>query len=175
MLRNFQLFVAAPGRQEEAETELRRWLEAVASAPQFRGGAVVREYAGEFGEVRDALAVMYDVESRDGNRAFREATKETPNPMAQDVSGGEPPDQGAILFAGGHHGHGPDADHTHGSHSDTGGVHEAEDGAGPSGLTSIEYNRGGGLLARLFHGHFEILAATGTGLATADVTASERG
>jgi hypothetical protein len=153
VLRHFHLFVAAPGRQEEAERSLRAWLDGVRHDQRFRGGAVVREYAGEFGDVQGALAVLYDVESREEGRAFREATQHVPNPMAQDVPGEEPPDQGMILFAAsddsraghGHsHAHGSeDHDHTHVSHD---------------AIAALTFNRGGGLLARVMHGHFEILA-----------------
>jgi hypothetical protein len=157
MLRHFHLFVAAPGREEEAERALRRWLDAVRDAPQFRGGAVVREYAGEFGDIRGALAVMYDVESREEGRAFREHTKSVPNPMAQDLSGAEPVDQGAILFGEAGHVHNHAHDDGHGDH-----VHAAGDA-----VASLDFNRGGGLLARLMHGHFEILAyATGPAVRT---------
>ena len=152
MLRHFHLFVAAPGREEEAERALRHWLDAVREAPQFRGGAVVREYAGEFGDIRGALAVMYDVESREGGRAFREHTSSVPNPMAQDRPGAEPADQGAILFGDAGHSHDHPHNDGHGDH-----VHAAADA-----VASLDFDRGGGLLARLMHGHFEILAqATG--------------
>lgn len=147
MLRHFHLFVAAPGRQTEAEDALREWLENVRSAPQFRGGSVLREYAGEMGAVQSALAVIYDVESRDEGRAFRESTKGIPNPMSQDIAGAEPPDQGAILF--GRSAHGPE-DHRH----DTDDAHSHV----PASGVDLEFDRGGGLLARLLHGHFEVLA-----------------
>lgn len=147
MLRHFHLFVAAPGRQTEAEDALREWLENVGSAPQFRGGSVLREYAGEMGAVQSALAVIYDVESRDEGRAFRESTKGIPNPMSQDIVGAEPPDQGAILF--GRSAHGPE-----GHHHDTDDAHSHL----PASGVDLEFDRGGGLLARLMHGHFEVLA-----------------
>ena len=142
MLRQFQVFAAAPGRHDEAEARLREWLAAVRAAPQFRGGAVLREYAGEFGPIEGALAVTYDVETREDGKAFRAATAHIANPMAQDSAGQEPADQGAILFAaphvhaadGGHHGHDHDAH------------------------VNLEYDRGGGLLARLMHGHFAVVA-----------------
>jgi len=162
MLRHFHLFVAAPGRQSEAEGALREWLATVSTAPQFRGGAVVREYAGEMGVVQSALALMYDVESREEGKAFREATKAIPNPMSQDIEGAEPADQGAILFGGtgsAHVDHGHDEDEAH-SHVPQSGV-------------ELEFDRGGGMLARLMHGHFEILevasalAAPGTAAGTA--------
>ncbi len=152
MLRHFHLFVAAPGRQEEAEAALREWLESVRTAPQFRGGSVLREYAGEMGAVQSALAVIYDVDSREEGRAFREATKAIPNPMSQDIAGAEPPDQGAILF--GREAHGPE-DHKH----DTDDAHSHV----PAGGVDLDFDRGGGLLARLMHGHFEVMADTSTG------------
>lgn len=150
MLRHFQLFAPAPGREAEAERALQRWLDGVATAEEFRGGAVLREYAGEFGDVEGALAVMYDVESREAGAAFRKATTGVPNPMAQDVAGAEPPDQGAVLFesdhAHGHSGHGDHDSHDEGQH------------AHAAGLAGLRYDRGGGMLARLFHGHFTIVA-----------------
>ena len=141
MLRQFQVFAAAPGRRAEAEDRLRSWLEAASGAPQFRGGAILREYAGEFGPIEGALAVLDDIESRDEARAFRAATESIPNPMAQDVAGAEPADQGAVLFAAPHI-HGPDG-HEHDGHEPD--VH-------------LDYDRGGGLLARLLHGHCEVVA-----------------
>jgi len=153
MLRQFQVFAAAPNRRSEAEERLRTWLEAVSSAPQFRGGVVLREYAGEFGPIEGALAVLYDVESREDGKAFRAAIEAIPNPMAQDAAGAEPADQGAILFRAPHR-HGPDGHHD---------VHDDHDSA----TSQLVYDRGGGLLARLLHGHFEIVTAVGA--PTADV------
>lgn len=150
MLRHFQLFAPAPGREAEAERALLRWLEAVNRAAEFRGGAVLREYAGEFGNVEGALAVMYDVESREAGAAFRQATSDVPNPMAQDVPGDEPADQGGVLFES-DRGHSHDGDGDHHPHRD-----EHTHGAGLSGL---RYDRGGGMLARLFHGHFTVVAS----------------
>jgi hypothetical protein len=151
MLRHFQLFAPAPGREAEAERALLRWLDGVGTAGEFRGGAILREYAGEFGDVEGALAVMYDVDSREAGAAFRTATAGVPNPMAQDVPGDEPPDQGAVLFESDHaHGHSVDGDHG----PDDEGQH-----AHAAGLSGLRYDRGGGMLARLFHGHFTIVAA----------------
>lgn len=151
MLRHFHLFVAAAGRQTEAEDALREWLASVSSAPQFRGGSVLREYAGEMGAIQSALAVIYDVPSREEGRAFREATKTIPNPMSQDIPGAEPPDQGAVLFGQAHepehHKHDADEPHSH----------------LPSTGMDLDFDRGGGLLARLMHAHFEVLADTAAG------------
>jgi hypothetical protein len=158
MLRHFQLFAPAPGREAEAERALQRWLEGVATAAEFRGGAVLREYAGEFGDVEGALAVMYDVESREAGAELRRATADLPNPMSQDVSGDEPPDQGAVLYARVH-------DHAHGGNDDS-HAHLDEGGhAHGASFGGLNYDRGGGMLARLFHGHFTIVAAQAPGVA----------
>jgi len=159
MLRHFHLFVAAPGHEDEAERALRQWLAAVSEAPQFRGGAILREYAGEFGDVHGALALNYEVDSREAGKAFREATAHIPNPTAQDIPGAEPPDQGAILFRHAEHGHG------HAEGDDNAHVHG-------DAVAGLHFHRGGGLLARLMHGHFEILAQTPTAQVT--LAAAER-
>jgi len=149
MLRHFQLFAPAPGREAEAEHALARWLEEVAMAGQFRGGSVLREYAGEFGDIAGALAVIYDVESREAGAEFREATTGVRNPMAQDLAGDEPADQGEVLFQSSHgHVHGADGEHPHDDH-----------GSQAPAPPSLRYDRGGGLLARLMHGHFTIVAS----------------
>ncbi|MEW5990373.1 MAG: hypothetical protein AB1736_03380 [Chloroflexota bacterium] len=148
MLRHFHLFAAAPGREAEAEQALRRWLDDVRSATAFRGGAVLREYAGEFGEIVGALALTYDVESREAGAELRRATSQFRNPMAQDIPGDEPADQGEVLFGSPHgHAHGSDGrGHDHQPHHDG------------SGLSGLSYDRGGGLLARLMHGHFTVVS-----------------
>ncbi len=163
MLRHFHLFVAAPGRREEAERGLRQWLASVSSAPQFRGGAVLREYAGEFGDVEGALAMIYDVESRAEGKAFRDATAGVPNPMSQDIPGAEPPDQGAILFPEDGH------DHSRNGHGHSHGGEDDHSHVPQDAVASLDFNRGGGLLARLMHGHFEILASAPS---SADVPAA---
>jgi hypothetical protein len=156
MLRHFQLFAPAPGREVEAERALIQWLEQVRGVEEFRGGFVLREYAGEFGEVVGALAVMYDVESREAGAAFRKATADIRNPMAQDVPGDEPADQGIVLFQSAHgHAHGAER----AAHDDHGGGHGHEHPDTGSPATSLGYDRGGRLLARLMHGHFTIVAS----------------
>lgn len=152
MLRHFQLFAPAPGREAEAEQALQRWLDEVQSADEFRGGAVLREYAGEFGDVVGALAVMYDVESREAGAAFKRATSHVPNPMAQDIPGDEPADQGEIIFR---------SAHTHTAGSDDHG-HDHDDAHGRARASELHFDRGGGLLARLMHGHFQVLKASTT-------------
>ena len=165
MIRHFFLFAAAPGRQGEAEEALGAWLAAAADKPEMRGGAVLRARAGEFGDFEPPLAVTYDVVSREAGLAFKEAMSGIPSPMAADIPGAEPADQGAILFAGGHghdHRHGDGRGHDHG-HQDEGHHQHAEPGHAHLGVSGdaaakIEFDRGGGLLCRLMHAHFEVIA-----------------
>lgn len=157
MLRHFQLIAPAPGREAEVEQALCRWLEEVQTAAGIWGGAVLREYAGEFGEIVGALAVMYDVESREAGAEYRRATAHIRKPMSQDVPGDEPADQGEIIFRSAH-------GHAHGS-NDHGHHHEAHDGERL--VETLRYDRGGGLLARLMHGHFTIQAVSSRAAAPA--------
>jgi len=184
MIRHFFLFAAAPGRQDEAEAALGTWLAAAADRPQMRGGAVLRARAGEFGDFQPPIAVTYDVESREAGLALKEAMQTIPNPMAADIPGTEPADQGGILFAddhghghqhatGGHrHEHAPADGHAPGDggdhqHAETGHPHLRVSG---DATAKIHFDRGGGLLGRLLHVHFEVIAGaqaapgkTGTG------------
>lgn len=146
-LRHLFLFASAPGRYEEAEHALRTWLAAIDTAPQVRGGALLRGRPGEFGDLPPLLALTFDLASAQDGPAFKEAIKTVPNPMADDIPGSNPPDQGHVLFDGCHdpHQHG---DHDHPGHA---GEHAHERSA------NLEFDRGGGLLARLFHGHFEVI------------------
>lgn len=150
MLRHFQLFAPAPGREAEVERALLRWLEEVAAAVEFRGGAVLREYAGEFGDVEGASAVLYDVESLEAGMASRQATVHVSSPMTQDIRGDEPADQGAVLFE-------PGRQHSREGHG--GEQHPQDDHAHKAPLSGRRYDRCGGTLARLFHGHFTIVAS----------------
>lgn len=154
MLRHFQLFAAAPGRDAEAERALAGWLEAVSDADEFRGGAVLREYAGEFGDIHGALALTYDVDSREAGAAFRRATAGIANPMTPDLPGDEPADQGEVLFAAGAHTHGP-----HDGDDHDGQEHAHHETDGQTSVGELRFDRGGGLLARLMHGHFTVVAA----------------
>lgn len=163
MIRHLFLFAAAPGRQEEAEQSLGTWMAAAADFAQFRGGAVARARAGEFGDLQPPIVVSYDVDSREEGRALKAAMAAIPNPMAIDIPGVEPPDQGAILFADNDHDHGHDHadgrdhDHATGGHQHDEPAHEhlhvSEDA-----LSEIEFNRGGGLLCRLMHAHLQVIA-----------------
>ena len=163
MIRHFFLFAAAPGRQDEAEAALGTWLAAAAAWPQMRGGAVLRARAGEFGDFQPPIAVTYDVESREAGLALKEAMQAIPNPMAADIPGTEPADQGAILFADGH-GHGHEHAPAHEHAAGDGGDHQHAEPGHPhlrvsgDAAAKIQFDRGGGLLGRLLHAHFEVIA-----------------
>lgn len=166
MLRHFQLFAAAPGREAEAEAALARWIEAVSDADEFRGGAVLREYAGEFGDIQGALALIYDVESREAGAAFRQAVAAIANPMTPDVAGDEPADQGEVLFAAA-------SAHAHDNHDGDGHEHAPHEAHGSAAAAApLRFDRGGGLLARLMHGHFTVVA-TGPSSVADPVAAGE--
>lgn len=163
MIRHFFLFAAAPGRQEEAERALCEWLASSKQFPQFLGGAVLRARAGELGDMPPPLAVTYDVKSREEGNAFKAASKSIPDPMSEDMPGIE--DQGHVLFGGcnghdhgshGHHAldhHDDDHDHGHSGHEE-GHAHLEVSSEAPA---KLRFDRGGGLLARLMHVHFELL------------------
>jgi hypothetical protein len=146
MRRDVYILVPAPGRKEEAERALQQWLVELDEHPGYLGGAVLREYAGELAP--DTLGLVMDFETVEDGRALWKALKGKAYPTASDVPDGAHADQGWILFTDrlhahdGGHGHtGSDEDHTH------------EDAVAAN---QLEYNRGGGLFARLLHGHFEV-------------------
>jgi len=162
MIRHFLLFAAAPGRRDEAERALCGWLDAVKDAPQWHGGAILRGRAGEFGRIVP-LAVTYDVASPDEGRAFKEATKDAPNPMSDDATVG--PDQGAVLF--GDYGRAHPHDRESGLESpDRATGSQRSEPTDP--IDALTFDRGGGLLARLMRVHFEALAEAPASFAARD-------
>ena len=151
MLRHSFLLVPAPGREEEAVSALTRWLRAVEALPGFHGGAVLREYAHEFKGFPDLLTLTYDLD-RDTRHTFWEAAKALPDPMRPDIGDDIPPDQSAIIFAGESH------SHPGGGHEDQ--SHDHVDGHEHASVDQLDFNRGGGLFARVLHVHAEVLADT---------------
>lgn len=150
MLRHTFLLVPAPGREEEAVAALTTWLSAVEGLPGFHGGAVLREYAHEFKGFPDVLALTYDLD-RDTRHTFWESAKALPDPMRPDIGDDIPPDQSAIIFAGEAHSHSAAGEHDH-AHDDADGHDHASD--------QLDFNRGGGLFARVLHVHAEVLVDT---------------
>ena len=84
MHRHTFLLVPAPGRVEEAVSALSAWLEQVEHLPGFHGGAVLREYAGEFKGFPDVLTLTYDLDA-ETRHEFWEAAKALPDPMRPDI------------------------------------------------------------------------------------------
>jgi hypothetical protein len=146
--RQINLLVAAPGREDEAVQALTAWLSRAQEFPGFRGGAVLREYAGEFKDMPNVLALTYDLDSREVATAFADWVKTIPDPTRPDLPGPVPADQiGVLVSTVTQHSHGHDHDHDH--------THDHRP-VGPG----LEFNRGGGLFARLLHMHSEIVTDT---------------
>src|SRR5215210_5591362 len=149
MIRHIHWYVAAPGREDEAERALKTWIGLMPKADGFRGAEVLREDDHNQG----VLAVIQMWDSPEAASAFNAANKRS-NPTLPDIAGPTPADQGAVLFGkdGGHggHGHGDhghshgDAGHSHGGHGDGDHGHGAQ-----ASFAELNFNRGGGLLARL--------------------------
>jgi hypothetical protein len=153
MHRHTFLLVPAPGREEEGVAALAAWLEEVQHLPGFHGGAVLREYAGEFKGFPDVLTLTYDLDA-ETRHAFWDAARALPDPMRPDTGDEIPPDQSALMFGSAGHAHssaGSDHDHQH----DHG--HDEHDHAT---LDQLDFNRGGGLFARVLHVHAEIVVDT---------------
>lgn len=151
MIRHIHWYVVAPEREDEGESALKTWVARMQGATGFRGAAVLREAD----HMQGVLSIVQDWDSVEDARAFNAANK-SGNPTLPDIAGPIPPDQGAVLFDAGHkHGHGGhehgDQGHSHGDHGDHG--HESQ-----RAFEGLDFNRGGGLLARLLHGHFEVVS-----------------
>jgi hypothetical protein len=154
MQRHTYLLVPAPGRGDEAVSALAAWLKQSEGLPGFHGGAVLREYAGEFNGFPDVLTLTYDLD-RDTRHAFWDAAKALPDPMRPDVGDEVPPDQSATIFGNAGHSHDGAGDHDH----DHPHGHSHDEHDHPS-ADQLDFNRGGGLFARVLHVHSEILVDT---------------
>ena len=142
MKRHVNLVVPAPGRAEEGVQALQDWLKAVKGAPGFLGGTVLRDYAHEIHGLGELLILTHDMESREIAPAFREATKDIPNPLAKD-NPNESLDQTWVLAG----------EHTH----DASGGHVHPEGVSHF-LDGLKYNAGGGLFALITHIHTDVIA-----------------
>jgi hypothetical protein len=151
LIRHIHWYVAAPGREDEGERALKKWVGLMASAEGFRGAEVLREDD----HMRGVLGVIQMWDTADAAKAFNAANKRA-NPTLPDLPGPTPADQGAILF-GSDHAHG-DHGHDHGqAHGHAHGDEHGHDHGATGALSGLDFNRGGGLLARLLHGHFEVV------------------
>lgn len=146
MIRHIHWYVAAPGREDEGERALKNWIGLMEQAEGFRGATVLREED----HLQGVVAVVQDWDTRDAAKAFTAANKRS-NPTLPDIPGPTPADQGAVLFESDHsHDHGEHGhDHGHGDHGHAHGAQEP--------FAGLDFNRGGGLFARLLHGHFQVI------------------
>jgi hypothetical protein len=129
--RDLFIMVPAPGRVDEAEKALSDWLREIDGHPGYLGGAVLRESAGEL--LPGTMVLMLEFESTEAARALWPKIEGKRNPFNAD-DGTYPPDQGRILF---------DLKHDH--------DHDGQDH--PDNLSTLDFNRGNGLLARMLHVH----------------------
>jgi len=98
--------------------------------------------------MQGVVAVVQIWDSAEAAKAFTAANKRA-NPTLPDVPGPTPADQGAVLFG---------SDHDHGDHGHDHGHEHGHDHGGQAPFAALDFNRGGGLFARLLHGHFEVAA-----------------
>jgi hypothetical protein len=135
--RDLFMVAPAPGRADEAQRALSDWLVELDGHPGYLGGAVLRECADEL--VPDTMVLMLEFESTAAARALWPKLRGVQTPVAADGDDRNPPDQGRVIF---------DLEHGHA---------HAGDGAGHSHAAPprLDFNRGGGLLARLLHAHCE--------------------
>lgn len=134
MIRHIHWYAVAPGREAEGERAMSEWVTRIRTADGCREASLGREDD----HMRGVLAVVQDWDSDASLDAFM-AVNKAANPTAPDTPGHVPADQGNVLFADGAHDH----EHGHAAH---------EHGS------RLTYNRGGGLFARLIHGHFQVTA-----------------
>lgn len=133
------VMVAAPNKGAEAEAFLKSWIRELDGHPGYLGGAVLRESAGEL--PADTYVLSIEFESTAAAKALWPKIEGKHTPIEPDTPGVQPIDQGGTVFewivARGD-------DHT--------------DEAGRAATKEkLEFNRGGGLFARLIHAHCEIL------------------
>jgi hypothetical protein len=129
--RDLFIMAALPGKEQEAQETLSKWLRQIDGQPGYLGGAVLRETAGEL--LPNTLVLSLDFESTEAARAFW-PTIEGPdniNPIYPDDRKPSP-DQGAVLF-----------------------VREGEGDDAKVAPAELRFDRGGGTFARLLHVHAE--------------------
>lgn len=133
------VLVAAPGRSGEAEAFLTRWLREIDGHPGYLGGAILRESAGE---VFDGTYVLtLEFESTAAAKALWPKIEGVLTPIEPVTPGVQPIDQGGLLF---------DWIEARGDdHQDPVGKAAA--------AAKLEFNRGGGMFARIIHLHCEIV------------------
>lgn len=132
------VLVAAPGRSDEALTFLKDWMRSLDGHPGYLGGAVLKESAGEVFD--DTYVLTIEFESTEAAKALWPKIEGKLTPI-EPVGGAQTNDQGGLLF---------DWIASRGDdHQDPVGKAAA--------AAKLDFDRGGGLFARLIHLHGEIL------------------
>jgi hypothetical protein len=133
------VLVAAPGRAAEAQEFLGRWLRELDGHPGYLGGAILRESAGEVFD--DTYVLTLEFESTAAAKALWPKIEGVLTPIEPVTPGVQPLDQGGLLF---------DWIAARGD--------DHQDPAGKAAAAAkLEYNRGGGLFARIIHLHCEVV------------------
>jgi hypothetical protein len=94
--RDVFIFVAEPGKDEEAQAYLGDFLRSLDSHPGYLGGSVLRECAGEL--LPGTLVMLMEFESTEAARALWPKIENTVNPLYPDDKSDKSPDQGAAYF-----------------------------------------------------------------------------
>lgn len=125
--RDVFIFVAEPGRAEQAQDYLGEFLRSLDGHPGYLGGSVLKECASEL--LPGTLVLLMEFESTEAARALWPKIENTVNPLYPDDKSDKSPDQGAAFF-------------------DT--TRQAVEDGSPMPL---KFSRGNGLLARMLHVH----------------------
>lgn len=94
--RDVFIFVAEPGKDEQAQAYLGEWLRSLDGHPGYLGGVVLRECAGEL--LPGTLVMTLEFSSTEAARALWPKIENTVNPLYPDDKSDKSPDQGAAYF-----------------------------------------------------------------------------
>ncbi|RKN12841.1 hypothetical protein [Streptomyces radicis] len=125
--RDVFIFVAEPGKADEAQTYLGAWLRSLEGHPGYLGGSVLQEVAGEL--LPGTLVLIMEFASTDDARALWPKIENTVNPLYPDDKSDTSPDQGTAFFDG------------------------TRDALANGTPLPLRFTRGNGLLARMLHIH----------------------
>jgi antibiotic biosynthesis monooxygenase (ABM) superfamily enzyme len=132
------VLVAAPGKAAEALSFLTDWIRAIDGHPGYLGGAVLKESAGEVFD--DTFVLTLEFDSTVAAKALWPKIEGKLTPI-EPVGGVQTNDQGGLLF---------DWIAARGDdHQDPVGKAAA--------AAKLDFDRGGGLFARVIHLHCEIV------------------
>ena len=96
--RDVFIYVAEPGKTEQAQDYLGEFLRSLDGHPGYLGGSVLKECAGEL--LPGTLVMLMEFESTEAARALWPKIENTVNPLYPDDKSDKSPDQGAAFFDG---------------------------------------------------------------------------